>query len=76
MEAMTVVALAAWFLMGIGLLVSRLPVGTCTECDHCRAVKARQDYERALDRDNDLKRLYGVGRCARCGQYHRIGGPC
>ncbi|HEX9044122.1 MAG TPA: hypothetical protein VF802_03760 [Candidatus Limnocylindrales bacterium] len=76
MEAMTVVALAGWFLVGVAVILSRLPVGTCPQCDHCRAERSREEWERSREREIDLKRLYGVARCARCGQFHRIDGPC
>lgn len=75
-EPMTMIAAAAWALIGAAVLVARLPIGRCEQCDHCRAERSREEFERSRERESDLKRLYGVGRCSRCGQFHRIGGPC
>lgn len=77
MEPMTLIAIAGWVLVGTAFAVSRLPIGSCRHCDHCRAEQAREAFERAQGtREADLKQAYGVGRCRRCGQYHRIDGPC
>jgi uncharacterized protein with PIN domain len=67
MEPLTVLSLLGFFLLITGAAVSRLDVGRCAECAHCRAeARMREAQERspvaALDRRWEL------GRCPRCGR--------
>lgn len=76
MEAIGVITPLGWFLVGVGLMLPRLPAGTCSECEHCRMVVRRHELEQEQSTQDDIRRLCGVSRCARCGEHHRIGGPC
>lgn len=59
----TVLAVA---LLGTGVVLYRLPVGTCAECGHCRLVK----LPRELETEEKAARFYGIPRCSACGRYH------
>lgn len=67
MEPLTVVYFLAAFLLIVGAAVSRLDVGKCPECAHCRAeAQLREARERATVAA--LDRRWDVARCPRCGQ--------
>jgi len=67
MEPVTAISLLGTFLLIVGAAVSRLQVGTCSECPHCRAeATAKEARERAAVAA--LDRRWDVGRCPRCGR--------
>lgn len=57
--ALTMLA-TAWFLW-------LLPVGTCSQCPHCRIEKLAREHER----DGQAERVYGTPFCSACGRHHR-----
>lgn len=67
MEPLTVVSFLGTFLLVAGAAISRLDVGRCPECPHCRAeAQVREARERATVAA--LDRRWDVGRCPRCGR--------
>jgi len=67
MEPLTAIYLLGAFLLIVGAALSRLDVGRCPECPHCRAeAELREARERAAVAA--LDRRWGMGRCPRCGR--------
>lgn len=67
MDPVTVLSSLGVFLLLMGVAVSRLEVGRCAECPHCRAeAEVRAARERAAVAA--LDRRWEVGRCPRCGR--------
>jgi hypothetical protein len=67
MEPLTAVYLLGGFLFLVGAAVSRLDVGRCPECPHCRAeALAKEARERATV--GALERRLEPVRCPRCGR--------
>jgi hypothetical protein len=67
MEPLTAVYLLGGFLLLVAAAVSRLDVGHCSECAHCRAeASLRQARDEATLAS--LDRRWDVGRCPRCGR--------
>lgn len=54
-------------MVGVAGLLSFLPVGTCSECSHCRLAKLSRQHERELDGARSLSTSF----CPVCGRYHR-----
>jgi hypothetical protein len=75
-EPITMMAMVAWSVLGIAVLVAHLPVGTCAECEHCRRKRLLEEYERAHRGTDDLREFNGLGRCPRCGKHHQLGDHC
>ena len=46
-----------------------LPVGTCSQCAHCRMEKVAKD--RASEAQ--VSRVYGISVCQACGRHHQAG---
>ncbi len=67
MEPMTVLSLLGFFLLVLGAGLSRLEVGHCAECPHCRAEAQRREA-REQAAISALDRRWDVGRCPRCGR--------
>lgn len=69
MPADALIAILGATLLAAGWALWHLPVGTCTECPHCRA--------RALARDRESEgqgsRVYGIPLCQACGRHHQRG---
>lgn len=60
------VPILALTLLLAAFVLWRLPVGTCSECVHCRMerlAKEREDEEHAAS-------FYGIPLCRSCGRYH------
>jgi hypothetical protein len=55
-------------LLGTGVLISRLPIGTCQECAHCRIEKLARERERAPE----VSQVYVAPFCGVCGRRHRV----
>ena len=62
----TMISILAATLLATGWALWMLPVGTCSECPHCRAEKL------ARQRANELQagRVYGIPLCPACGRHH------
>ena len=67
MPAETMIAVLALTLLGTGVALWMLPVGTCAECAHCRQAKLARDRET----EAQMGRIYGIPLCAACGRHHR-----
>lgn len=65
----TLITVLAVALLGIGVVLYRLPVGTCAECGHCRLLKLQQEREI----EEKAARFYGIPRCSSCGRFHGPG---
>lgn len=67
MEPMTVISLLGAFMLIVGAGISRLEVGHCKECPHCRnEARVREARERATVAA--LDRRWDFGQCPRCGR--------
>jgi hypothetical protein len=64
----SVISILAVTLLGTGALLSRLPIGTCRECPHCRLEKVARERERTPD----VSPAYSAPYCALCGRRHRV----
>jgi hypothetical protein len=67
MTAETFISILAATLLGTGWLLWLLPVGTCSECPHCRLEKLAREREN----ESQVGRIYGVPFCPVCGRHHR-----
>jgi hypothetical protein len=76
MEAQTIVGLLGGFLLAVGAILWRLPVGTCAECPHCHRERLEREIEQQREADRDLDARYGLSRCPRCGRVHRADREC
>lgn len=66
MAAETVILLLAFTLLATGLVLTRLPVGSCPQCTHCLSEQlAKEREEEAL-----AGRFYGIPLCPACGRHH------
>lgn len=63
----TVISVLAFALLGVGAALAFLPVGTCSQCGHCKLEKLARQRER----ETAAERYYGVPFCAVCGRHHR-----
>ncbi|HEX5589730.1 MAG TPA: hypothetical protein VFX65_05530 [Candidatus Limnocylindrales bacterium] len=66
LEPAGLAALLSLTLIGVGIALLALPVGTCKECGHCKLEK----LQRELETESRSARLYGVPRCGACGRHH------
>jgi len=66
MGAETVILVLGTALLATGVLLARLPVGTCTECAHCQADRVARERES----EAQVSRFYGIPICRACGRYH------
>jgi len=64
----TVISILGLTLLGVGGLLTLLPVGTCAECSHCRLEKLAREREHAAESG---ERALSAPRCSTCGRYHR-----
>jgi hypothetical protein len=62
----TVVPILGASLLVFGALLARLPVGTCSQCSHCRAERLAKER----DAEGQIGRFYGIPICRACGRYH------
>ena len=67
MPAEALISVLAVTLLGTGAALSMLPVGTCSECAHCRAEKLARERET----EAQVSRIYGISLCPACGRHHR-----
>jgi hypothetical protein len=67
MEPLMVVSLLGTFMLVMGAAISRLQVGQCPECPHCRnEARVREAREQATVAA--LDRRWNFGTCPRCGR--------
>jgi hypothetical protein len=66
MGAETVILVLGTALLATGVLLARLPVGTCPECAHCQADQLAKER----DAEAQVSRFYGIPICRACGRYH------
>ncbi len=76
MEAQSIIGLLGGFLLAIGFVVWRMPVGTCAECPHCRREQMERAIEQQRQADVELESRYGIARCPRCGRVHQLNREC
>jgi hypothetical protein len=71
----TVISLLGAGLLGIGGLLMLLPVGTCSQCSHCRLARLVAERERELqaEQEADHERSLAGPYCPACGRQHRPG---
>jgi hypothetical protein len=62
----SMISILAVTLVGTAALLSRLPVGTCSECTHCRLEKLSKEREQRL-----LSQRIGDPLCPGCGRHHQ-----
>jgi hypothetical protein len=67
LEPTTVVYLLGLAFVGIGGLISMLPVGSCAQCAHCRMERLAKERQRQTETGRFLR----VPFCMVCGRYHR-----
>jgi hypothetical protein len=65
----TMISLLGVTLVGSGALLSMLPVGTCSQCSHCRMERLARQQQREME----AGRMVSEGYCAVCGRQHRPG---
>ena len=66
-EPMTVISILGLALIGVGGLISLLPVGTCAQCAHCRLEQLAKERQQ----QTETGRFQRVPFCMVCGRYHR-----
>lgn len=69
LEPAGLAALLSLTLIGVGIALLALPVGTCNECGHCKLAKLRREVES----EGPATRAYGVAHCSACGRNHDPG---
>jgi len=69
MPAETMISLLATTLLLTGWALWMLPVGTCSQCAHCRAAKLAKER----DTEAHVSRVYGIPMCPACGRHHQRG---
>jgi hypothetical protein len=67
MPAEVVISILAVTLLGTAGALWMLPVGTCSECPHCRVERLAREREY----DAKVSRIYGIPLCHACGRHHR-----
>ena len=65
----TVIRILGAALLLTAVLLALLPIGTCSECAHCRQERIRREQEQA----RLAERFYGIARCPICGRHHDAG---
>jgi hypothetical protein len=60
------ITILALTLLAAAFVLWRLPVGTCSECTHCRAERLAR--EREVEAQSAT--FYGISLCRACGKYH------
>ena len=65
-DSTSVATFLAFTLLGVGAALSFLPVGTCSQCGHCKLEKLEKEREL----EARAAKFYGVPFCAICGRRH------
>jgi hypothetical protein len=66
-DAQTVISVLGLTMLGTAGLLALLPVGTCTQCSHCRLEKLAKQRDRELEAGRSVTASF----CAVCGRHHR-----
>jgi hypothetical protein len=66
MPAETIIVLLGTTMVLSAALLSRIPVGTCSQCSHCSAERLAKER----DAEAQAGRFYGIPICRTCGRYH------
>ena len=66
LEPTTLITILACTLLATGVVLYRLPVGTCPECGHCKLQKLAREREL----EERTARFYNIPRCLACGRHH------
>lgn len=66
-DPQTVISILGLTMVGVAGLLSFLPVGTCSQCSHCRVEK----LARQRDHEVDGARSLSASFCAVCRRHHR-----
>jgi hypothetical protein len=53
-------------LLATGAVLYLLPVGTCSECGHCKLDRLQKEREL----EARAARFYGIPECPACGRHH------
>jgi hypothetical protein len=69
MPAEGMISILAATLLATGWALWLMPVGTCSECAHCRAERVAK----ARASEAQLSRAYGIPLCRSCGRHHASG---
>ena len=69
MPAETMISILGATLVAAAWALWVLPIGTCSECSHCRAEKVAK--ERATEAQ--VSRVYGIPLCQACGRHQQRG---
>jgi len=56
-------------LFAVAWAIWLLPVGTCSQCAHCRV----EQVSREREREAQVGRLYNIPLCPACGRHHQRG---
>lgn len=62
----TMISILGMTLIGVAGLLWLLPVGTCSQCGHCRLEQLTRQHERELE----ASRTFSAPFCAVCGRHH------
>jgi hypothetical protein len=62
-----VISILGFTMIGVAGLLRLLPVGTCSECPHCRLARFERERERGVDGARSMTASF----CAVCGRHHR-----
>ena len=63
----TFISILALTLLATAWLLWLLPVGTCSQCPHCRV----EQLARAREQEGQASPAYGAPFCPVCGRHHR-----
>jgi hypothetical protein len=67
LEPTTVISVLGLAFVGLAGLISVLPVGTCSQCAHCRLEQLAKERQQ----QTETGRFQRVPFCMVCGRYHR-----
>jgi len=66
LDPTSLITILAVALLGVGVVLYLLPVGTCPQCAHCKLARV----ERELELEARSARFYGIPLCSACGRHH------
>jgi hypothetical protein len=66
-DAQTVISILGLTMLGTAGLLALLPVGTCSQCSHCRLEKLSRQREHELNAGRSVSASF----CSVCGRHHR-----
>lgn len=66
-DPQVIISILGLSMLGTAGLLALLPVGTCSQCGHCRLEELSRQKQRELQADRSV----GTAFCAVCGRHHR-----